>query len=155
MTAIGPPNSRTEILVDPANNGIADPSNVIVGRPRPLSRDRVVWAQGLNGAASPAKRYYPDHPSTELCYFGMDLSAVVPPGVGLVSGELAIFTNVANPVAADGDWTVGTVEVHGRSIYALLTGGVLGTDYQLRWTATDSVGSVWPRMALILCAETS
>jgi len=155
MTRIGPPNSWTTVLVDPANSAVADPAKVIVGQPRPLSRDRVVWASPLNGVGSPLKRYYPDHPSTELCYFGLDFSCVIPYGVGIVSGTLEIFTNASPPVAADGDWTAQPVEVRGRAIYALLTGGVTGTDYQLRFTATDSMGSVWPRTALILCAETS
>jgi hypothetical protein len=155
MTSIGPSNSWTTVLVDPANRGVADPAGFIVGQPRPLSRDRVVWALPLNGVSSPAKRYYPDHPSTELCYFGLDFSFVIPYGVGIAAGALSIFTNANPPAPADADWTKGAVVVQGRSIYALLTGGVLGTDYQLRWTATDSVGSIWPRMALILCAQTS
>ena len=155
MTAIGPPNAWTSIVVDPAARGLADPSNAIVGLPMPLSRDRIVWGLALNSVGAPAKRYYPDHPSTELCYFGFDFSAIIPYGVGIVAGSLSIFTNVAVPAPADADWTAGAVQVRGRSIYALLTGGVVGTDYQLRWSATDTMGAVWPRMALILCAETS
>lgn len=142
-------------MVDPAGRGLADPNQVIVGKPRPLSRDRVAWALPLNGVGAPAKRYYPDHPPSELCYFGLDFSPVIPYGEGIASVALAIFTNVASPQPADADWTKGTPMVRGRSVYALLTGGVAGTDYQLRWTATDTAGSVWPRMALILCAETS
>jgi hypothetical protein len=155
MTAIGPANSWTRIVVDPAGAALADPQQAIVGQPQPLSRDRVVWALPLNGVAAPAKRYHPDHPSTENCYFGLDLSFVIPYGVGIASASLSIFTNANPPVAADSDWTAGAVVVQGRSIYALLTGGVIGTDYQLRWTATDTMGSVWPRTALILCAQTS
>jgi hypothetical protein len=155
MTAIGPPNVWTRIVVDPAGAALADPANFIVGQPQPLSRDRVVWALPLNGVGSPAKRYYPDHPSTEMCYFGLDFSFVIPYGVGIVSGVLNIFTNANPPAPADADWTKTPVVVQGRAVYALLTGGVTGTDYQLRWTATDSMGSVWPRTALILCAETS
>jgi hypothetical protein len=156
MTALGPANSWTTVVVDPAAGAVGDPSTqTLVGKPRPMSRDRVAWALPLNGVAAPAKRYHPDHPSTELCYFGMDFSFVVPYGVGIASGALSIFTNANPPVAADADWTAQPVEVQGRAIYALLTGGVTGTDYQLRFTATDSMGSVWPRTALILCAETS
>jgi hypothetical protein len=101
------------------------------------------------------KRYYPEHPPSEVCNFGMDYSFVIPFGVGIASGSLAIFNNLATPVAADADWTVQAVQVRGRAIYALLTGGVPGTDYQLQWTAVDTQGNVWPRTALILCAETS
>ena len=156
MTSIGPPNSWTTILVDPAARGVADPFNAVIGKPRPLSRDRVIWGLSLNGVSSPAKRYQPDHPSSEVCYFGFDFSPMIPYGEGIVSGTLAFFTNVANPVAADADWTViSPPEVRGRAIYALLTGGVVGTDYQLRWSATDTAGSVWPRTALVLCALTS
>ena len=156
MTALGPANSWTTVVVDPAAGALFDPSSeTIVGQPRPLSRDRVVWALPLNGVSAPAKRYHPDHPSTELCYFGLDFSFVIPYGVGVASGSLAIFTNANPPVPADSDWTVQPVVVQGRAIYALLTGGVTGTDYQLRWTANDTMGSVWPRTALVLCAETS
>jgi hypothetical protein len=155
MTRLGPANSWTSVLVDPANRALADAQKAIIGKPRPLSRDRVVWALPLNGVASPAKRYHPDHPSTETCYFGLDFSFVVPYGVGVVSGVLNIFTNAATPVPADGDWTKQPAVVQGRAIYALLSGGVTGTDYQLRFTATDSMGGVWPRTALVLCAETS
>jgi hypothetical protein len=91
-----------------------------------------------------------------VCYFGFDFSMMIPFGEGIASGALSFFTNVANPAAADADWTVvSPPEVRGRSVYALLTGGVEGTDYQLRWTATDTAGGVWPRTALVLCAETS
>lgn len=155
MTSIGPANSWTTLLVDPANQAVADPSNVVVGQPQPLSRDRIVWALPLNASGGATKRYLPDHPSTETCYFGLDLSFVIPYGVGVASASLAIFTNSATPVPADADWTAGPVVVRGRSIYALLSGGVIGTDYRLSWTAVDTMGSVWPRTALILCAETS
>ena len=33
--------------------------------------------------------------------------------------------------------------------------GVDGKDYQLRWSATDTSGNVFPRTALLLCAQTS
>lgn len=100
-------------------------------------------------------RYKPEHPPQESCSFGLDYSNVIPVGVGIESGTIRIFTNAATPVAADSDWTVGPVSVTGRAIWANLSGGVLGTDYQLRWTATDTQGNVWPRTTLCLCADTS
>jgi hypothetical protein len=101
------------------------------------------------------RRYYPEHPPGESCLFGLDFSAIIPVGVGVKSGTLSIATNVGNSQPADGDWEIGPVLVRGRSIYANLTGGVLGIDYMLQWVATDTNGDVWPRVALILCAYTS
>lgn len=102
-----------------------------------------------------SRRYTPEHPPGEECNFGLDFSFVIPPGVGLVSGSLAILTNTAAPTDASADWTIGPVTVDGRALYAMLTGGVAGTDYQLKFTAVDTAGKTWPRTALVLCAETS
>lgn len=158
MTAIGPASSRSRIVVDPQGRAVADPATYIIAEPRgPLGGERWVWALPLNAAASVTKRYQPDHPPEEACVFGMDLSFVVPYGVGLVPGgaSLAIFTNSANPVAAGSDWQQGPVGIFGRGIYALMSGGVLGTDYQFRWLAVDTDGNTWQRTALVLCAQTS
>jgi hypothetical protein len=102
-----------------------------------------------------SRRFTPEHPPGESCSFGIDFSFIIPPGVGISSGSLKIFTNTAAPVAADADFTVGPVVVRGRAIYANLAGGVPGTDYQLIFTAVDSAGNQWPRTALVLCANTS
>ena len=75
--------------------------------------------------------------------------------MGIVTGALAILTNGANPADASADWTIGPVIVHGRALYAMLSGGVAGTDYQLKWTAVDTAGNTWLRTALVLCAATS
>lgn len=102
-----------------------------------------------------ARRYQPEHPAGESCSFGLDYSFIIPVGVGLVSGTLAIFTNTAVPTPADGDWTKGAVTVRGRALYAMLAGGVSGVDYRLLWTATDTAGNVWPRTTLVLVGDTS
>jgi hypothetical protein len=101
------------------------------------------------------RRFQPEHPPGESCNFGLDFSFVIPPGVGIASGSLAIFTNTVPPAAADADWTKGAVTVRGRAIYAMLSGGIEGKDYQLRWSATDTEGNVFPRTTLILVAQTS
>jgi hypothetical protein len=101
------------------------------------------------------KRYTPEHPPGESSSFGFDFSALIPPGVVISSGTLSIYKNVQPPVAADADWTKGSVSVIDRSLYATLSGGIDGTDYLLSWTATDSAGNTWPRSGLILCARTS
>ena len=102
-----------------------------------------------------SRRFTPEHPPGENCSFGIDYSFIVPPGVSLASGSLAILTNSAAPADASADWTIGPVTVRGRALYAMLTGGVAGTDYQLKFTAVDTAGNTWPRTALILCADTS
>jgi hypothetical protein len=102
-----------------------------------------------------SRRYSPEHPPGESCNFGLDYSFIVPPGVGISSGSLSIFTNTVPPVAADTDWVKGVVTVRGRAIYANLSGGIEGKDYQLRWTAVDTEGNSFPRTTLVLCAQTS
>lgn len=102
-----------------------------------------------------SRRYTPEFAPGESCTIGLDYSYVIPPGVGIAAGELKIFTNVAVPVDVTANWTVGEVTVRGRTMYAAVSGGVEGTDYQFRWQATDTAGNIWPRTALCLCAQTS
>ena len=102
-----------------------------------------------------SRRYQPEHPPGESCNFGIDYSFVIPPGVGISSGSLAILTNATVPADASADWTIGPVTVVGRMLYATLSGGVSGMDYQLVWTANATDGSAWPRTTLVLCSSTS
>jgi hypothetical protein len=102
-----------------------------------------------------SRRFNPEHPPGESCKFGVDFSFIIPPGVGIVSGALAILKNDATRADASADWTIGPVNVRGRALYAMLSGGVEGTDYQLEFTAFDTAGNKWPRTALVLCAQTS
>lgn len=140
-------------MVDRAGRGVADPSGALIGMSI-QSRDRMAWALSLNAPQSVSVRYQPNHPPTESCNFWMDFSFLIPFGVGITAGSLAIFQHLAFPVAST-DWSQGPVIVQGRAIYATLSGGALGKDYELRWTATDTAGNLWPRTALVLCAETS
>lgn len=102
-----------------------------------------------------SRRYTPEHPPLDSCLFGMDFSFILPPGVSISGGQLDIFTNTADPVPADGDWTKGPISNRGRTIYCNLTGGVEGVDYQLRWQIWDTSGNEFNRTALVLCAQTS
>lgn len=102
-----------------------------------------------------SRRYTPEFAPGESCNIGYDYSAIIPPGIGITAGTLSIYTNVAVPQDASADFTIGAVNVLGRAIYARLSGGAEGKDYQLRWTATDSHGDVWPRTGVMLCARTS
>ena len=101
-----------------------------------------------------SRRYSPEHPPDENVTFGMDFSFLIPVGVGITAGGLDIFHNTVPPTPADAEWVKGPVTIVGRTVYASLTGGVEGTDYQLRWTATDTLGNQWRRTGVILCAPT-
>jgi hypothetical protein len=107
-----------------------------------------------------SRRYTPEHPPGESCMFGFDFSPLIPPGVGLTQGTMFIQYNVADAEStadqAEADWTGwDAVTVRGRALYAMLTGGVLGSDYQFHWVAYDTQGNIWPRTGLILCGYTS
>jgi hypothetical protein len=102
-----------------------------------------------------SRRYHPEKPDGESSVFGYDFSPVIPPGVGIVSGSLRIFLNDAGFTPADTDFSISVVGVRGRMLYATLGGGISGTDYLLVWTATDSLGNVWPRAATVLVSPTS
>jgi hypothetical protein len=101
------------------------------------------------------RRYTPNFAPGEASVIGMDFSYVVPPGVGIVSGTLHFFNNLAVPIAADSDFNITPVSVLGRVLYAGISGGTEGKDYRVLWTATDTTGAVWPRTALMSCAPTS
>ena len=102
-----------------------------------------------------SRRYEPEFAPGETSSIGMDYSFVIPPGVGIVSGELFIQTNTQPPLQADLDFAVTDIEVTGRAISATVSGGVAGKDYQFKWSVTDTEGNTWPRTALLLCADTS
>lgn len=104
-----------------------------------------------------SRRYMPEHSPGDTVTIGMDFSFVLPPGVGIMSGSLAIYTNT-NPavVAPVRDWgQVFPVSIEGRAVYCVVSGGVEGQDYQFRWTINDSEGNSWTRIGLMLCAPTS
>lgn len=101
-----------------------------------------------------SRRYLPSHAPGEDCVYGMDFSYVIPVGVGVQLAQLAIFTNTIPPVVST-DLVVGPVTSKGRTVYSRVSGGVEGTDYQLRWNVVDTAGNIWPRTALVLCAQTS
>jgi hypothetical protein len=101
-----------------------------------------------------SRRFTPEHAPGDRCTFGLDFSYLIPPGVGIASGSLAIYTNTVAPVLSS-DFTIGPVLITGRIIYSQLQGGVDGTDYQLRFNVIDTQGNDWTRTALVLCSETS
>ena len=50
---------------------------------------------------------------------------------------------------------IGPVTASGRRLYAQLEGGVSANDYRLTWSGQDSLGNLWIRTCLLLCAATS
>lgn len=110
-----------------------------------------------------SRRYSPEWAEGDSGSIGMDFSAIIPPGVGIINGWVAVLTNTATPADAHTDFTgpiasgqtVFTGTVSGRAIYTTLKGGVPGKDYQFLWTAFDTDGNEWNRTALLLCAPTS
>lgn len=98
-------------------------------------------------------RYQPPHPAGESCMFALDYSFILPLGVGIAAADLEIVINT-DPVQSQSDWNQGPVQILDRRVYSQCSGGVEGTDYQLRWTVTDTQGNTWPRTTLVLCAET-
>lgn len=101
-----------------------------------------------------SNRYDPPHPPGEVCNYALDFSPIIPLGVGINSGTIAVSLNT-NPPQATNDFTLGPVEVVGRRLYCNVAGGVAGSDYQFRWNAYDSLGNIWPRTTLVLCATAS
>jgi len=130
------------------------------------------------------RRYAPEWAPGDTSTIGMDFSALIPPGIGIVHiafdsigavPRLEIWTNRAQPVfaggwsdgmkavASTGDFTLDTtigeagtgVIVVRRTVYAQVSGGLLGTDYQFRWIIMDTAGNRWMRTGLLLCSLTS
>lgn len=103
-----------------------------------------------------SRRYSPELAPNEGSLFGMDFSFVIPPGVGIDFGQCGAWENT-NPPVPTTLLTVGDVQVIGRTLIAFIesSGGAEGIDFQIRWIAFDSEGGVWPRTALVLCAQTS
>lgn len=102
-----------------------------------------------------SRRYTPAFAPGEVSTIGLDYSYVIPPGVGIASGTVHFFQNLAVPPNADADFIVGAVIVVGRTLVCTINGGVEGRDYQVVWTATDTEGFIWPRTVLMSCAPTS
>jgi hypothetical protein len=100
------------------------------------------------------RRYAPAFNPGEASTIGLDFSHLLPPGVGISTCTVAAFTNTSPPVASS-DFIFGTVTARGRNVWCTISGGVAGTDYQIRWNATGTDGNVWPRTTLLLCALTS
>ena len=99
-------------------------------------------------------RYHPSKAPNEACTIGIDLSHMLPPGIGLSTVTISAFTTTA-PANPTSDFTFGTISLRGRLAWCTISGGTEGSDYQIRWLLTDTVGNTWGRTGLMLCAQTS
>jgi len=99
-------------------------------------------------------RFLPSHAPGESNLYALDFSAILPPGVTVASAGLTIQLNTVPPTPTT-DFTIGPVTTNGRRVYAELSGGVSANDYRITFAATDTLGNLWPRSALLLCAATS
>lgn len=94
------------------------------------------WYINPGYTAWPAGWYWQLDETTNVVTWVNTGSGGAPSGVGIAAVNLA-------------------GRVVGRSVYANVGGGAPGTDYQFRWTITDTLGNRWTRTGLVLCAETS
>lgn len=105
------------------------------------------------------RRYTPEIHPGESCVIGMSYEYVIPPGVGIATGEVFAFFNQQTQAGAvpSSILFLGPVSIRGRilacDIIAQPEANAL--DFQIQWIATDTNGDVWPRTALLLCSVTS
>lgn len=99
-------------------------------------------------------RYQPSHPAGQSRLYALDMSMVLPPGIGVTDPGVVIQTNTNPPGIATGI-TASAGGYVGRRLWITLTGGIAATDYIVTWTFNDTVGNTWVRSILLLCAPTS
>jgi hypothetical protein len=146
--------STPYLLVDPDGWRVGDAIGNTIGFSGPLPGRRTVWAGKTNEVGGLSRRYAPSWSPGASNPVGLNMGQVIPRGAIIASATLAIYTNAAVPVAST-DFVIGAMNIEDRAVYVNLSGGVLGRDYQLRWTVTDTQGNIWPRTALLLCSLTS
>jgi hypothetical protein len=143
-------SSRSVIVVDDHGRSVGSPDGNILGFPGPALGRRVMLALPTNGAGGgPSIRYSPPWAPGDFNAIGIDMSLVIPAGIGIQDALFEVLTNSADfAVSPD-------PSIEERSVYVTMAGGVSGTDYQLKWTVSDSQGFLWHRTGLLLCALTS
>lgn len=99
-------------------------------------------------------RYQPSHPAGQSRVYALDMSMMLPPGIGLATPSITIQTNTNPPGLASGITTSGGGYA-GRRVWITITGGLAGTDYIVTWFFNDTVGNAWVRSILLLCAPAS
>jgi hypothetical protein len=151
---------RPKAVVDCWGFPLRDPAGAVIGRPG-IYVDRMLSAVRTQANGGLSRRYTPSHAPGDQMIYAMDFSLVIPRGTGLTAASVQVWRNTVAPVLASSttagteDWTTGAVSWWDRIAYAELSGGVDGSDYQVRWSATDTNGNLWTRTALVLCSESS
>jgi hypothetical protein len=92
------------------------------------------------------------HAPGDSATYGLDFTSLISADAAIGSAAVAPFTNTVAPTATT-DLTIAAIATYARIVYARVTGGVLGSDYQLRFTASDTQGNVFTRAALLLCTQ--
>ena len=101
-----------------------------------------------------SQRYTPNHAPGDSASYGIDMSMVLPYGVAIAQVGVAFWTNATPPQPGSGITGTGG-GTNGKQAWLTVNGGTAGVDYQLRWSVTDSLGNIWTRTGLLLCAQTS
>lgn len=101
-----------------------------------------------------SRRYQPGHPAGQSRVYALDMSMVLPPGIGVTTPGIVINTNTVPPGLATGI-TASAGGYGNRRLWITITGGTAGQDYILTWSFNDTLGNAWVRSILLLCAATS
>jgi hypothetical protein len=97
-------------------------------------------------------RYPIPHPPGERSGYGLDLAGILPMGAEVTLAEVNINLNL-NPQEDQYDLNpIGEIQVIGRRLWVILSGGVSGEDYQVVWDVTDEQGNTWEATVNLLCA---
>lgn len=103
---------------------------------------------------SVSQRYQPGHPQGQTAVYALDLSPMLPPGMGILTADAQILTNSVPP-QTDTAINLSDPGFRGRVVWATIQGGTAGQDYLIVWTITDNANNVWLLSTLLLCAATS
>lgn len=103
---------------------------------------------------SVSRRYIPSHPQGQSAVYAIDLSPMLPPGLGIQTADAAILTNTVPP-GTDPAINLSNPEFKGRLAWATIQGGTAGQDYLISWTITDNAQNIWLIILALLCAATS
>lgn len=103
---------------------------------------------------SVSRRYSPSHPQGSRSIYGVDLSPMLPPGLGIQTADAQILTNTVPP-QSDPTINLSDPNFKGRIAWATIQGGTQGQDYLIAWTITDNVNNIWLITLALLCAATS